>query len=103
MKPCVYCKQVPNPLECENMHCRKWQEWFVSSWNDMRHRLRVDMESRPRVPEGEVIGGVHYALPHRVDDYLRTDPCEKCVCPRDLCRVPCRIKRDWVTAGRLLQ
>ena len=57
----------------------------------------------PPVKEGVVIGGVRYAMPHRVKGYLEKDPCEGCRCPRDLCVVPCRVKRDWDGARKLLQ
>ena len=45
---------------------------------------RLNIEQQPRQAEGICIGGKYYALPHRVDSYLHTDPCAKCLCPRDL-------------------
>lgn len=96
--PCVNCTRVACPRECENKNCRPWQEWFVGKWNNMRTEVRLDIERRPREQEGMCIGGRIYALPHRVDHYLHTDPCENCLCPRDLCVIPCRTKRDWLAA-----
>ena len=103
IKPCWNCTQVQDPANCDDSSCLRWQQWFAHTWDDMRHSLRVDMENRPKVPEGEVIGGVHYALPHRVQDYLNADPCGNCLCPKDLCRIPCRMKRQWLNTKTLLQ
>ena len=64
----------------------------------MRFAPRMEAEHRPKEMEGVVIGGVRYALPHRVRGYLEKDPCEGCQCPRDLCVLPCRMKRDWLKA-----
>ena len=36
-----------------------------------------------------------YAPPERVREYLATDPCTGCLCPRDLCSTPCRSKQTW--------
>lgn len=102
-KPCIYCTRVTDPENCDNKNCQLWQRWYIETWNAMRRQPRLAQEQRPREPEGTVIGGVRYALPHRVDDYLRRDPCKGCLCPRDLCVIPCRVKRDWTTARTLLQ
>lgn len=96
--PCMRCTRVADPRACENKDCRQWQQWFIGKWNAMRVAPRLDMEQLPRQPEGVCIGGRYYATPHKVSHYLQTDPCEKCLCPRDLCTLPCRIKRDWLTA-----
>jgi len=103
IKPCICCNRVADPANCEDKSCRVWRRWFVESWNAMRQEPRLSREAQPRIPEGTVIGGVRYALPHRVHSYLQNDPCEGCLCPRDLCVIPCRIKRDWVGAVELLQ
>lgn len=96
--PCVRCTKVKDPRDCENKDCRLWQTWFIEKWNDMRIAPRLAVETRPRQAEGVCIGGRYYALPHRVKSYIHTDPCEKCLCPRDLCAIPCRVKRDWLAA-----
>lgn len=96
--PCNRCERVDDPHLCENKDCRQWRRWFIEKWNAMRMTPRLDIEKRPREPEGECIGGAHYALPHRVDAYLKKDPCDGCLCPRDLCVLPCRVKRDWQAA-----
>ena len=102
-KPCITCTRVTDPANCENKDCRLWQRWYVETWNQMRAAPRLDREQRPKETEGIVIGGVRYALPHRVDGYLQRDPCKGCLCPRDLCVIPCRIKRDWASARELVQ
>lgn len=96
--PCTRCTKVADPRECDNKTCRLWQKWFIEKWDNMRVLPRLSIEKRPREAEGICIGGRYYALPHRVDSYLHHDPCEKCLCPRDLCAVPCRTKRDWLAA-----
>jgi len=98
MSPCMCCTKVKDPTVCDNKDCRQWQRWFIEKWNEMRVAPRLELEKKPRIAEGVCIGGRVYALPHRVDSYLQTDPCESCLCPRDLCVVPCRIKRDWLRA-----
>ena len=94
-KPCLCCERVADPANCENKDCKPWRQWYVATWDSMRLAPRLELEHRPKKTEGTVIGGVRYALPHRVHHYLEHDPCEKCLCPRDLCVIPCRVKRDW--------
>ena len=96
--PCNRCTKVKDPCQCENKHCGPWQQWFIASWNTMRVVPRLEIEKRPREAEGVCIGGRYYALPHRVKSYINTDPCSSCLCPRDLCVIPCRVKRDWQDA-----
>ncbi len=96
--PCMRCTRVSDPRQCENKDCRQWQQWFIDKWNTMRAAPRLDIERHPRQAEGVCIGGRFYAPPHRVRNYLQTDPCNNCLCPRDLCAIPCRIKRDWLKA-----
>lgn len=99
-KPCNSCTKVANPCLCDNKHCDQWQQWFIQKWNTMRVAPRLEIEKRPRETEGVCVGGRYYALPHRVDSYLHTDPCTGCQCPRDLCVIPCRVKRDWLAARK---
>lgn len=101
-KPCLSCTRSPNPLECEQKNCQQWQRWFIESWDSLRVQPRLQREF-PAQPEGTVIGGRHYALPHRVHSYLDNDPCSGCQCPRDLCNIPCRVKRTWTRVRELLQ
>lgn len=96
--PCNRCNKVADPRQCENKECRQWQSWFIEKWNTMRVAPRLDIERRPREMEGVCIGGRYYAMPHRVNRYLHNDPCQTCMCPRDLCVIPCRVKRDWQAA-----
>ena len=97
MKPCISCTRVTDPENWENKQCQVWQRWYIDTW-----KPRLSIESRPKEAEGMVIGGIRYALPHRVQGYLQKDPCEGCLCPRDLCVIPCRVKRDWLQAWKLL-
>ena len=101
-KPCLNCTRVDNPAECENKECMPWRRWFIESWDSLRREPRLLREAHLET-EGVDIGGTRYALPHRVHGYLEKDPCGDCLCPRDLCRIPCRIKRNWVKAKELLQ
>ena len=102
-KPCISCTRVTDPENCENKNCRVWQRWYIETWDQLRREPRLQKERQEKETEGTVIGGVRYALPHRVHDYLRNDPCTGCLCPRDLCTIPCRIKRDWITTLKLLR
>ena len=98
--PCNRCERVADPRNCDNKDCRLWQKWFIEKWNTMRAAPRLAIEKRPRETEGICIGGQFYALPHRINSYLTKDPCESCLCPRDLCAIPCRMKRDWLTTRK---
>lgn len=100
VSPCMSCTRVRDPRACENKRCRAWRVWFVKKWNVMRLQPRLAMEKRAMVPEGVCIGGQCYAQPHRVRQYLATDPCGTCLCPRDLCAQPCRVKRSWEQARK---
>lgn len=96
--PCARCTKVSDPRSCDNKDCRQWRKWFLEKWDAMRVAPRLQMEKTPKQLEGVCIGGKYYALPHRVDHYLHTDPCDGCLCPKDLCVLPCRVKRDWQAA-----
>ncbi len=96
--PCLRCTRVKNPRGCENKECQVWRNWFVSRWDRMRLQTRLQREKLPDEKEGVNIGGITYALPHRVHSYLNNDPCEKCLCPKDLCMLPCKQKRNWIKA-----
>ncbi len=98
ISPCLKCTRVANPRDCEDKDCKVWREWFTKQWDDMRVQTRLAREHLPMEKEGVNIGGVTYALPHRVHSYLDNDPCQTCLCPKDLCRLPCRAKRGWTKA-----
>ena len=93
--PCLSCTRVKNPRNCEDKNCQAWRQWFIQTWDQRRLQHRLCREHLETEMEGVSIGGVRYALPHRVHSYLGTDPCEKCLCPKDLCRLPCKVKRNW--------
>lgn len=98
VSPCMSCTRVDDPRACDNKDCKVWQSWFTGRWDDLRHQVRVSMEAVETKPMGVNIGGTYYAAPHRVRRYLEQDPCEGCLCPKDLCRLPCKIKRQWLAA-----
>lgn len=96
--PCLKCTRVKNPRDCEEKNCKAWRSWFIETWDAQRMQFRLAREHLALEKEGENIGGIRYALPHRVHSYLENDPCKGCMSPRDLCRVPCKVKRNWVRA-----
>lgn len=96
VSPCLCCTRVADPRGCDNKDCRVWRAWFVDRWDSLRRQPRLSMESVPTRPVGVSIGGVRYAAPHQVSRYLEKDPCDGCLCPRDLCVLPCKIKRQWL-------
>lgn len=102
MSPCMKCVRVSQPTQCDNKDCGVWRKWYIEKWNEMRLQPRLNMEHLQVQREGVNIGGQVYALPHRVKGYLEADPCEKCLCPKDLCRVPCKVKRSWNQARELV-
>lgn len=69
--PCVACRRVAEPEKCDNKLCKPWQQWFLASWEELRAAAGVT---------GQAAAG---------------DPCESCVCPRELCIAPCREKVRW--------
>ena len=97
--PCMRCTRVSAPCDCEDKSCAKWRRWFIENWDTMRRQPRLQKEL-PGQQQGVYIGGVCYTQPHRVHTYLNTDPCDKCLCPRDLCTLPCREKRTWQMTRR---
>lgn len=101
ISPCMRCTRVSDPCNCEDKSCARWRRWFVESWDSLRRQPRLQKEC-PAQLQGVCIGGVYYAQPHRVHTYLNTDPCEKCLCPRDLCTIPCREKRTWLNNRRVV-
>lgn len=30
--PCLNCKRVKNPADCENKNCRPWRNWYFEQW-----------------------------------------------------------------------
>lgn len=96
--PCLTCTRVPNPRDCENKQCRLWQRWFLARWALIHAWPRAVMEQENLGPTGVVIGGKTYSHPGEVRRYLAADPCNKCLCPRDLCAAPCRVKVTWERA-----
>lgn len=101
-KPCLSCQRILDPCNCEDKSCRLWRRWFIDTWDELRMQYRLGREEPPEW-EGTVIGGQRYALPHRVHSYVSNDPCDSCRCPRDLCAIPCRMKRQWLKTRSILE
>ena len=93
--PCLRCTLVADPRQCQDKDCQPWRQWFIARWNTLRAYPRQELEAAGDSYLGLAIGGQRYTLPHRVTDYLDNNPCETCLCPKDLCAEPCRIRRDW--------
>ena len=91
--PCLTCTRVRDPQKCENKTCRDWQAWFIHRWEAMREGVRRHMAQSELPPIGVSLGGHQYASPHRVRDYLATDPCT--TCPLGYCDNPCPVRRAW--------
>ena len=96
--PCIRCTRVRDPKACENKQCKDWQRWFLDRWALIHNYPREQMETAELQHVGVPLGGRHYAAPHQVRKYLAEDPCDACPCPRDLCNVPCRVRRAWEKA-----
>lgn len=94
LSPCLTCTRVRDPRECENKNCRVWRQWFLERWEQIHSYPRRQQQVQPQ-PVGVNVGGQTYAAPNQIENYLQKDPCEGCLCPRDLCAEPCRVKRAW--------
>ena len=95
ISPCIYCTKVACPENCENKNCGDWQEWFIRRWELIRGFPRYHMEIAPLEQPGIYLGGRKYTHPETIRQYLRKDPCQNCVCPKDLCKMPCPTRRAW--------
>lgn len=98
VSPCLTCTRVKDPQNCENKNCNVWRNWFLMRWEQLRSCARREKDCTVPKPLGVPLGGRHYAAPHQVETYLSTDPCKNCLCPRDLCATPCRVRRNWEQA-----
>ena len=96
--PCLGCTRVADPRNCENKNCKPWRQWFLDRWALIHGYPRQQMEESKPEPFGVNVGGRSYAAPHQVQRYLSKDPCEGCLCPKDLCAEPCRVRRAWEEA-----
>lgn len=93
--PCLTCTRVRDPGNCENKNCRVWQAWFLERWSLIHRYPRKAMEQAELKPVGVSVGGNVYAAPHQVEQYRKKDPCQDCLCPKDLCSKPCKLKKAW--------
>lgn len=93
--PCSTCDKVPDPQACENKECRPWRQWFMYRWALIHawgcyHLKQSDLQSAD-----ETAGEKVRTSQDRSRSYLSKDPCDGCICPKDLCSTPCRDKRIW--------
>ena len=93
--PCLNCTRVRDPINCENKTCKDWQAWFIDRWESMRENVRSQMENASVSEIGVPLGGNHYVSPHRMEEYLREDPCSRCQFPESICENSCPAKRFW--------
>jgi len=93
--PCLHCIRVKDPENCENKLCKPWRMWWMHRWDQIRAFPRQQIDVMAPRPVGVCLGGRHYAAPHQIAAYLKEDPCDRCLCPRELCHVPCRIRMVW--------
>lgn len=98
VSPCVLCTRVSDPKNCENKNCPDWRSWWLGRW-DLIHRYPRDRIDRAEVkPAGVPLGGRHYTTPQQATEFLEKDPCDGCLCPKDLCSEACKLKRAWTSA-----
>lgn len=93
--PCLECKRVRDPQACENKGCKDWQAWFISRWESMRENVRAQMEETTTHDIGIPLGGERYAHPHRMREYIKEDPCRRCLCANGICHTPCNAHIAW--------
>ncbi len=99
--PCLICTRVKDPENCENKHCKVWRAWFLRRWSLIHRFPREAMEQAELKPVGVNVGGRVYAAPHQIEAYQKKDPCDSCLCPKDLCSSPCPMRRQWLKGGAL--
>lgn len=93
--PCTQCYRVANPSNCENKNCKLWQRWFLHRWEAMRAGIRAAMDRADRTPTACTGNGTYDASPRLAEQ----DPCETCLCPRELCEdIPCWVRKNWEQA-----
>lgn len=93
--PCLRCVRVSDPRNCENKNCPLWRRWFIDRWDTLRKQPRQAKEEQVLMPVGISVGGNRYAHPSQTRAYLQNDPCQSCLCPKDLCVTPCPTRRAW--------
>lgn len=95
VSPCLRCTRVKDPENCENKCCVPWRKWFTACWDQFRAGARQQMDQVEMVPAGVNIGGNYYTAPDQTREYIQKDPCVECLCPKELCTAPCRLRRAW--------
>ena len=98
LSPCTHCTRVKDSQNCENKNCKPWRKWFFAQWEETRKLYRKGMD-HPRQTQGIALGGQRYCSPHRITEYLQTDPCTICKLPAELCDKECKQKLQWKQAN----
>ena len=93
--PCIGCTRVRDPKSCENKTCKDWQAWFIARWEAMRRNVFAKMQQAEATGDAISVGGFQYSHPDRVRSNMENKPCDKCVCPAELCSTPCAVLRAW--------
>ena len=87
--PCLTCRRVADPQSCDNKCCMLWRKWFLRRWALIHNYRKAERRSSTApVPaqSGKTI---------QTKGCLQADPCAQCLCPKDLCTVPCQARRVW--------
>lgn len=83
--PCIGCRRVADPVNCENKNCALWRPWFISQWERSCAVLR------------------RAAAPSTLQEQA-SDPCGSCLCPKELCLTPCQRRLVWLReSGEVIQ
>ena len=93
--PCLTCTRVRDPQNCESKVCKEWRAWFIARWEAMRANVAKSIHHAPVEEHGVPLGGRRYASPHRVQAFIKNDPCKTCYCPKDMCTRPCLLRLAW--------
>lgn len=91
--PCLVCRRVKDPQDCENKLCKEWQAWFIARWDAMRTNVLKSF-NEPQQQADIQVGGTGYVHPDRVKAYLSCNPCQTCVFKAH-CEAPCGIRKAW--------
>ena len=43
--PCLTCKRVACPRDCENKRCTPWREWWLAQWAKIHRPKKEEADS----------------------------------------------------------
>ena len=91
--PCLTCTRVTDPQACENKRCARWRQWFMGRWALIYAYGQLYLHPLDPAASSGSIG-----MKAPAEDFQQTgaDPCDSCICERDMCAAPCRTKRAWL-------